>query len=122
MRPIKLVVVTVLFTMLALVALRADAQNGLGSSLDESATAASSSSGADSETRAGSSGDSTLDSRWLQFESSSNGNDEDYDKSGLDEDYDKSGFDEHYDKSGLDKHYDKSGLDEDYVKSGLDEH
>jgi hypothetical protein len=78
MRPIKLVVATVLFTMLALVALRADAQNGLGSSLDESATAASSS-GADSETRAGSSGDSTLDSRWLQFESSSNGNDGDYD-------------------------------------------
>jgi hypothetical protein len=71
MGPIKLVVATVLFTMLALVVLRADAQNGLGSSLDVSATAASSSSGADSETRAGSSGDSTLDSRWLQFESSS---------------------------------------------------
>ena len=51
MRPIKLVVAIVLFTMLALVALRADAQIGLGSSLDESATAASSSSGAEVESR-----------------------------------------------------------------------
>jgi len=69
MRPIKLIVATVLFTMmLALVAPRADAQNGLGSSLDESATAASSSSAGDFESRAGSSGDSTSDSRWLTFQ------------------------------------------------------
>ncbi len=90
MRPIKLIVATVLFTMLALVASRADAQNGSGSSLDESATAASSSSGEE--------GDSTLDPRWPSFQSSSE----------LDEDYDKSGLNQHYDKSGLDEHYYKS--------------
>jgi hypothetical protein len=115
MRPIKLIVATVLFTMmLALVAPRTDAQD-LGSSLDESATAASSSSAGDFESQAGSSGDSTLDSRWLTFQVKSW-------SSGLDEHYDKEGLDEHYDKSGLDENYDKSGLDEHYVKSGLDEH
>ena len=110
MRPIKLIVATVLFTMLALVASRADAQNGLGSSLDESATAAPSSKGPTEK------GDSTLDSRGRHFQSSSE-LDEDYDKSGLNQRYDKSGLDEHYDKSGLDEHYDKSGLDEHYYKS-----
>ncbi|MFZ1120233.1 MAG: hypothetical protein WAN81_08365 [Candidatus Binataceae bacterium] len=108
MRPIKLIVTTVLFTMLALVASRADAQNGLGSSLDESATAAPSSKGPTEK------GDSTLDSPTFQ---SSSELDEDYDKSGLNQRYDKSGLDEHYDKSGLDEHYDKSGLDEHYYKS-----
>jgi hypothetical protein len=105
MSPIKLTVATVLLTMLALVAPRADAQNGSGSSLDESATAASSSSGER--------GDSTLNSP--PFEPSSE-NDTHYDKSGLDTHYNKSGLDENYDKSGFDTHYDKSGLDEHYYK------
>ena len=125
MRPIKLVVATVLFTMLALVAPRADAQIGSGSSLDESATAASSSSGAEVESRDEPARESNSESRWpsSQFKSlNSQELDEDYDRSGLNKDSDKSGFDEHYDKSGLDEHYDKSGLDKDYVKSGLDEH
>ncbi len=81
MRPIKLIVTTVLFTMLALVASRADAQNGLGSSLDESAPAASSSSGGE--------GRLDLGPALANFQSSSE-------------------LDEHYDKSELDEHYDKS--------------
>jgi hypothetical protein len=64
MRPIKLTVPTALFAMLALVAPRADAQNGLGARFDERAMAASSSRGGDFESRTGSlSGDSTSDSR-----------------------------------------------------------
>jgi hypothetical protein len=73
MGPIKLIVATVLLGMLALVVPRADAQNGLGSSPDESATAASSTSTEK--------GDSTLESP--PFEPSSE-NDTHYDKSGLD--------------------------------------
>ena len=125
MRPIKLIVATALFAMLALVAPRADAQNGLDSSLDESATAASSPSGAEVESRDEPARDSNLESRWppSQFKSlNSQELDEHYDRSGLNKDYNRSGLDEHYDRSGLDEHYDRSGLDENYVKSGLDEH
>ena len=90
MSPIKLIVATVLLTMLALVAPRADAQNDLGSSSDESATTASSS--------FGEKGDSTLDSPPFQ---SSSELDEDYDKSGLNKDYNKSGLDTHYESESF---------------------
>jgi hypothetical protein len=96
MKPIKLIAATFLFTMLALVATHADAQNGFGSSSDESATTDSSSKGPAEK------GDSTLDSPTFQ---SNMELDQHFDKSGLDENYDKSGFDEHYDKSGLDRNY-----------------
>jgi hypothetical protein len=127
MRPIKVIVPTALFAMLALVGPRADAQNGSDSSLDESARAASASSpsGAEVESRDEPARDSNLESRWppSQFKSlNSQERDEDYDRSGLNKDYDRSGLDKDYDRSGLDKDYDRSGLDKDYVKSGLDEH
>jgi hypothetical protein len=124
MRPIKLIVATALFVMLALVGLRVEAQNGSDSSLDESTRAASSSNGGEVEQGGASSRDSNFESRWppSQFKSlNSQELDEDYDRSGLDKDYHRSGLDEHYDKSGLDEHYDKSGLDRNYVKPGLDE-
>jgi hypothetical protein len=105
MRPIKVIVTTALFVMLALVGPRAEAQNGSDSSSDESTRAASSSNGG--EVESGSSRDSNLESRWPPSQFKSLNSQE---------------LDEHYDKSGLDKHYDKSGLDEHYVKSGLDEH
>jgi hypothetical protein len=111
MKPIKVILPTALFAMLVLVTPHADAQNGSDSSLDESATAASSSSGER--------GDSILDSPTFQSDMEL---DKDYDRSGLNKNYDRSGLDEHHDKSGLDEHYDRSGLDENYVKSGLDEH
>jgi hypothetical protein len=105
MSPSKLILSTVLFAMLALVALPAEAQNGLRSSSDESTTTGSSST---------EKGDSTLDSPTFQ---SNIELDQHYDKSGLNQHYDKSGLDKNYDKSGLDEQYDKSGLDEDYYKS-----
>ena len=98
MRPIKVIVPTALFAMLALVGPRADAQNGSDSSLDESARAASSPSGAEVESRAGSSRDSNLESRWppSQFKSlDSQELDKDYDRSGLNKDYNRLGLDEH---------------------------
>jgi hypothetical protein len=95
MRPIKMIVPTALFAMLALVEPRADAQNGSDSSLDESARAASSPSGAEVESRDEPARDSNLESRWppSQFKSlNSQEVDEDYDRSGLDKDYDRSGL------------------------------
>ena len=108
MTPIKLIVASALFTMLTVLAPRADAQNGFGSSLDESATAASSSK------KPAEKGDSTLDSPTFQSDMEL---DEHYDRSGLNQNYNKSGLDENYDKSGFDEHYDKSGLDKNYYKS-----
>src|SRR5215470_867338 len=108
MRTINLIEATVLFTMLALVAMRADAQNGFGPSSDERATATSSSK------MPAEKGDSTLDSPTFQ---SNMELDQHYDKSGLNQRFDKSGLDENYDKSGFDEHYDKSGIDKNYYKS-----
>ena len=108
MNLIKLILATVLLTTLALVAPRANAQNGLPSSSEESVRADS------SFKRPAEKGDSTLDSPTFQ---SNLELDEHYDKSGLNQHYDKSGLDENYDKSGFDEQYDKSGLDEHYYKS-----
>src|SRR5262249_33993694 len=101
MRPHKLLMPTVLFAMLAVVAPRADAQNGASSSTSSSK-------------RPAQEGDSTLDSPTFQ---SNMELDQHYDKSGIDKQYNKAGLDEHYDKSGFDENYDKSGLDGNYEKS-----
>ena len=108
MTPIKLILASALFTILALAATRADAQNGSGPSSEQRATTDSSSNRQPEE------GDSTLGSPTFQ---SNMELDEHYDKSGLNQHFDKSGLDENYDKSGFDEHYDKSGIDNNYYKS-----